>query len=181
MILELHTYFFANDNLLFVRTFNQDCEKVKNVLKSYEESSRQLINYDKSILLFSSNTYMERRNVVKEYFFIRVISGPKKQLGLLTRLVEGRKEHSKVGISTRLSNWSGRVLSMGGKKVFIKAVLQSISSYAMSCFKLPLSLCQEINSILSNYWWKQRSNSKGIHWIRWQQMCNAKGRGGMGF
>ena len=78
-------------------------------------------------------------------------------------------------------SWGGRVLSIGGKEVFIKAVLQAILAYAMSCFLLPLSLCNEINSILSNYWWKQTNASKGIHWFSWKKICSTKNKEGMGF
>lgn len=36
--------------------------------------------------------------------------------------------------------WSIRNLSIEGNEVFIKSVLQVIPTYAMQCFKLPVSL-----------------------------------------
>ncbi|MBA0704193.1 hypothetical protein Golax_016465, partial [Gossypium laxum] len=48
----------------------------------------------------------------------------------------------------RIESWSTRVLSQGGKEVFINAVLQSIPTYSMACSLLPKSLCDELDRIL---------------------------------
>lgn len=37
--------------------------------------------------------------------------------------------------------------------VFIKSVLQAIPTYVMSCFLLPKTLCDAIESIFNQYWW----------------------------
>lgn len=49
--------------------------------------------------------------------------------------------------------WSNRFLSGAGKCVLLKAVLSAMPSYAMSCFKLPMSLCKRIQSALTRFWW----------------------------
>ena len=42
----------------------------------------------------------------------------------------------------------------GGKEgILIKAVLQLVPSYLMSIFQFPLSLCNDIKSLLLNFWW----------------------------
>jgi hypothetical protein len=42
-----------------------------------------------------------------------------------------------------------KFLSHAGKEVLMKAVLQAISTYTMSVFKLPKSLCKGINAMFS--------------------------------
>ncbi|KAL4602466.1 hypothetical protein ACB092_10G054400 [Castanea dentata] len=51
----------------------------------------------------------------------------------------------------------------------------------MSCFKLPTTLCHEIETLVRKIWWGQRGDPRKVHWVRWDEMCNHKDRGGMGF
>ena len=63
----------------------------------------------------------------------------------------------------------------------IKAVIQAISTYAMGCFKIPLGLCHEIESMVKKFWWGQRGDKRKIHWLKWEELTKSKTEGGMGF
>ena len=65
--------------------------------------------------------------------------------------------------------------------MLIKAVLQAIPTFTMSCFKLPMGLCDEIEKLIQRFWWGQRGDQRKIHWIKWEDMCELKSEGGMGF
>lgn len=65
--------------------------------------------------------------------------------------------------------------------MLIKAVAQAIPTYTMSVFKVPVSLCSEMNSLTSNYWWSGSKSSRGIHWLKWSKLCTPKKQGGLGF
>ncbi|XP_058003643.1 uncharacterized mitochondrial protein AtMg00310-like [Hevea brasiliensis] len=73
------------------------------------------------------------------------------------------------------------MLSQAGKDVLIKAVASAIPVYAMAYFKLPMSLCQEINKMLADFWCGQSKTGKKQHWISWTSMCCGKSLGGLGF
>jgi len=57
----------------------------------------------------------------------------------------------------------------------------AILTYTMSCFKLPESLCEELTSMIRNFWLGQRKDEKKIAWLSWKKMCEPKSCGGMGF
>ncbi|CAL2260425.1 unnamed protein product [Prunus armeniaca] len=51
----------------------------------------------------------------------------------------------------------------------------------MSCFKLHVSLCKEIEKDIARYWWHNNKEQKGIHWVSWQRLSLLKYAGGLGF
>ena len=81
----------------------------------------------------------------------------------------------------RLQGWEGKLLSQAGRKVLIKSVIQAIPTYAMSCFKLPTTLCHEIEILVWKFWWRQRGDRRKVHWVRWEDLCKHKDQGGMEF
>ena len=51
----------------------------------------------------------------------------------------------------------------------------------MSCCKIPLDLCQDIEVLIKKFWWGQRGDRKKIRWVKWDFLCKSKLAGGMGF
>ena len=65
--------------------------------------------------------------------------------------------------------------------MLIKAVAQAIPTYTMNCFKIPDSLCDELTSLIRNFWWSQKQNERKMAWISWDKLCEPKAADGMGF
>ena len=70
---------------------------------------------------------------------------------------------------------------MAGREVLIKAVVQAIPTHTTSCFLLLESLCNELNSIVSKFWWGQKHDEQKMVWMKWNKLCRPKAKGGMGF
>ena len=51
----------------------------------------------------------------------------------------------------------------------------------MSYFKLPNSICDELTSMLSQFWWGQKKEEKKMVWLSWDKLCLPKEKGGGGF
>lgn len=146
--------------------------------------SGQLVNFDKSLIYFSGNIDHDMQNQMGSIIGVRISNNPERYLGLPT-MVGRRKKHVFVDIKEcfvkLIRNWSVQVLSAGGKEVFLKSVLQVLLVYVMQCFKLPVSFFQELEGIMSRFWWHNSKSNKGIHWCKWSDMCTPKARGGLGF
>ena len=56
-------------------------------------------------------------------------------------------------ITKRVMGWKEKFISKVGHEILIKTVAQAIPIYSMSIFKLPISICDNINSLLAKYWW----------------------------
>ena len=79
-----------------------------------------------------------------------------------------------------MQGWKEKLLAQAGKEVMIKAVVQSIPTYSMRVFKLPVGLFKDIEAMIRKFWWSQ-GNSKKIHWVKWSTLYSSKSVGGMGF
>lgn len=51
----------------------------------------------------------------------------------------------------------------------------------MSVFLLPKTLCKDINSIMSKFWWGNKDNESKMAWMSWEKMGRTKEKGGLGF
>lgn len=83
-------------------------------------------------------------------------------------------------ITKRVLGWNEKFISKVGRGILIKTVAQAIPTY-MSLFKLPRSICDSINSMVTRYWWGQNGEKRKIYWIDWSKLCTSKKKGGMGF
>lgn len=90
-------------------------------------------------------------------------------------------QYLKDRIFGKLEGRKGSLLNQAGKEVLIKSIIQAIPSYIMFILRLPKNFCKAITSAISNFWWRSNQRSKGIHWKKWETMCNSKSMGGLGF
>ena len=71
-------------------------------------------------------------------------------------------------VGRRIAEWKGKLLSSAGREILIKVVAQATPTYTMSCFELPDSLCQELNGMVSKFWWGQQGNERKMAWVSWE-------------
>jgi hypothetical protein len=175
---------FADDSLLLIEADRNSMQEVNRILSTYEACSGQVVNKEKSAILFSKNTkkevkvdLMEQLNILREGF-----SG--KYLGLPVYIGKSKAkafQYLKEKVWKILQGWKQKLLSKAGKEILIKAVAQAIPVYAMACFDLTKSLCDEISSMIGRYWWSNMDKENKIHWVSWENMTKPKKDGGLGF
>ena len=124
------------------------------------------------------------QNQIQQLLGVPAIRQYEKYLGL-PALVGRAKKQSFVYIRERvwrkLHGWKEKLLSQAGREVLIKAVIQAIPIYTMSCFKLPKGLIKELETLIRKFWWGYIGDSKKVHWVKWERLCEDKEKGGMGF
>jgi len=150
----------------------------------YETASGQLINKLKSSIFYSRRTTEAVKTKVKDWLQIEKEGGMGKYLGLREHFGRRKKDlfTSIVDkIKQKAISWSSRFLSGAGKQVMLQSVLTAIPVYAMSCFLLPLSLCDRIQSTLTRFWWDKTDQQRKMCWVGWDRLAVPKVRGGLGF
>lgn len=175
---------FADDAILFVRAELKECCVVKNILKQYGEASGQLINFEKSGILFSSNMCATDKQLLCDYLNISPMKGDSKYLGLPSFWGRSKSEAYTFLVEKafrKMQGWKTKLISLAGKETLIKSEVQGIPTYAMACFLLPKKLCAKLDAITRNFWWKGNPEDRGICWNSWESLTTPKSQGGMGF
>ena len=137
----------------------EECDSLQRILQVYERALGQQLNRAKTSLFFSSNTNPSVQEEIKQRFGAQVIGQHEKYLGLPSLV--GRKRRNtfndiKEKLVKKLARWKEKLLSKASNEILIKAVAQAIPTYIMSCFKLPDTLCEELTSMIRNFWWGQK-------------------------
>ncbi|KAA3469410.1 reverse transcriptase [Gossypium australe] len=145
--------FFTDDCILFGDASNKGASMVRDVIRDYEMASGQRVNFDKSLIYFGANVDTNVKETIMNLLGVRVASNSEKYLGL--PMMVGQKKTWAFAnfidrFRIRIEGWSLRYLSMEGKKVFVKSVLQAIPVYVMQCFALPKMLCRKLEGIMNN-------------------------------
>lgn len=63
----------------------------------------------------------------------------------------------------KLQGWKKKLLFQAGREVHIKSVIQAISMYTMSCFKLPKGLIKELEVLIRKFWWGYNGDLRKVH------------------
>ena len=176
--------FFADDSVIFCRASISDCGVIQNLLSLYEKASGQKLNGEKTSIFFSKNTPQAKKSEILSLFVTLPTTQFEKYLGLPPIMGRSKRQafnDIKERIWKRLQGWKEKLLSQAGRETLIKAVVQAIPTYAMSCFKFPASLCAEICSMANRFWWGQRIGERKIHWVGKRHLVRPKKEGGIGF
>ena len=91
-----------------------------------------------------------------EFLGVSEVREYEKYLRLLAMVGRNKKEslnYIKERVWKKLQGWKERLLSQVGKEVLLKAVVQAIPTFAMSFFKLPMGLIQDIERLIMKFWW----------------------------
>ncbi|KAL0011121.1 hypothetical protein SO802_006229 [Lithocarpus litseifolius] len=176
--------FFADDCLVFCQAFLGECRRIQELLDCYEKALGPQLNHNKTGLFFSKSTPPLISKQIKDALGVQEMKQYEKYLGLPTLVGRNKKaslRYIKERIESKLQGWKELLLSQAGREILLKAVIQAISTLAMSCFKLLATLCNDIEVLIRKFWWGQRGNQRKIHWTKWSSLCHPKQMGGMGF
>ncbi|KAL9667325.1 hypothetical protein QQ045_001677 [Rhodiola kirilowii] len=175
--------FFADDSIFFMRASREEAAEFREILSQYEMVSGQRINMEKSEVVFSRNTPTDVRQDVGSLLRIGQVDSHSKYLGL--PLIVGQRKTETFHCITekiwrKIGDWKGKLLSMAGKEVLIKAVVQSIPVYMMSVYYFPQKNLDDIAKLIGQFWWN-KDGQKWISWLSREVLYRKKEGGGIGF
>lgn len=152
---------FADVSLVFSCASVAEYRNLKEIFYGYAAASGQIFNIQKSSLFFSGKIPESQRATIRGIFKLNVVSKHEKYLGFPSMI--GRKKMGffndvKLKVLNKIARWQHKMFSSGGKEILIKAATQAIQAYAMSIFKLPRGLCDDIQRAIAKFWWGSKGD-----------------------
>ena len=158
--------FFADDTLLFCQARMEDLQAIQHILSLYEGASGQQINREKTTLFFSKAMSEEKKGEILSFLGVPKIKEYEKYLGLPAVVGKNKKtslNYIKERMWAKLQGWKEKLISQAGREILLKAMVQAIPIFAMSCFKLPVGLCKDIEMQIKKFWWDKHGGQRKIH------------------
>ncbi|KAM2304856.1 hypothetical protein PS1_024795 [Malus domestica] len=153
------------------------------LVNEYCSASGQSVNIQKSNVFFSANISTDASVELGAIFDMNFISDPNTYLGVPA--VWGCSKRQGLAyindrIMGKLQGWKRCTLSQAENEVLIKAVVQAIPAYSMNLFKFPVVVCNELDALISAFWWEKASKELNIHWVGKKTLGLSKNQGGLG-
>ncbi|GLT51155.1 hypothetical protein SLA2020_245850 [Shorea laevis] len=173
---------FADDTIIMGRADDENIRMVKDILKWFELMSGLRINFSKSSVFgYNVSEIWLKRSAGK--LCCKVGRAPFIYLGLLVDGKTGNKKSWEPIVNkfrAKLAVWKATTLSFGGRLILLNSVLSTLPIFYMSLFLLPISVLEELITIQRNFLWGGTGLNKKIPWVKWDYVCRAKAKGGLG-
>ncbi|XP_060961042.1 uncharacterized protein LOC133031536 [Cannabis sativa] len=159
--------FFVDDCYVFCKASEDSAINMIEILYTFQKASGQQVNIQKSSIFFSANIVNEVRQHLCFMLGVNEAGDDSTYLGLPN--IVGRNKTALLGflkdkMRKKIQGWEERLLSRARKELLIKIVAQSLPSYAMNVFLLPVETSNEMEQLMCKFWWRSSKNNKGIHW-----------------
>ncbi|GJR86918.1 RNA-directed DNA polymerase, eukaryota, reverse transcriptase zinc-binding domain protein [Tanacetum coccineum] len=180
--LTLSHLFYADDVVFVGEWKDSNIHILLNVLKCFFLASGLKINLQKSKLMglgVSSNVVNSAANLMG----CSILQLPFNYLGVkvgCNMSYIGSWDDVISKVSTRLSKWKIKSLSIGGRLSLLKSVLTSIPLYHMSIFKVPMGVLKKLESIRRNFFNGHDGFARKSSWFNWNKALASKKNGGIG-
>ncbi|XP_058760958.1 uncharacterized protein LOC131634318 [Vicia villosa] len=105
--------------LLFFCANSAEADCVLEILKTYQESSGQMVNMEKSEVSFSQNVRDEDRNLIRNRMCVKTVDRHSKYLGLPVIFGRSKKEIFAMGVERvwkKMKGWKEKVSITGGER-----------------------------------------------------------------
>lgn len=145
---------FADDCYVFFKATQMEASNLRSNLNKYEMLSGQLVNYNKSDIVFSPNTCARQRESICACLQVQDKGKPGKYLGMPMHIGKRKKEvFGFIGdkIHNKLQAWCNKDFSRAGKLTLLKSAAQSTPNFWISLFLIPDGICDEVEKKMNAF------------------------------
>jgi hypothetical protein len=145
---------FADESLILMKANLSNATSLNQVLEQYCACSGQMVSEAKCSIFFCPNVDVQVKAEICEELNIFSEAISDKYLGLPFMVGLDKTEsfiYLLERIIERIQGWKDKFLSMGGKEIYLKEIIQAIPVFAMAVFNIPKKLCKDINDAMVSF------------------------------
>ncbi|GJZ06780.1 RNA-directed DNA polymerase, eukaryota [Tanacetum coccineum] len=179
--LTLSHLFYADDAVFIGKWDKANVITIVNMLKCFYLASGLKINIQKSKIM-GIGTSQEEVDVAANVIGCNTFSSPFNYLGVKVGSSSSRSnfwDEVIAKLSSRLSKWKIKMLSIGGRFTLNKAVLSSLPIYLMSIYKTPVGVLRKMESIRRRFFNGADINENKMSMIGWEKIMVSRKKGGL--
>lgn len=172
---------YADDTIFFLEAQPDIIEAAWWTMQAFEAISGIKVNLEKTEMYAINTNHLDQ---LASVFKCKTATFPIKYLGLP---LHDKKLSVKDWnflidkIEKKLQNWKGQLLSIGGRQTLLNYVLSAVPLYALSLYRVPLTVLKDIDKIRCRFLWQGTDKSrKKYALLRWSVVCLTKSHGGLG-
>ncbi|GJS97643.1 hypothetical protein Tco_0804611 [Tanacetum coccineum] len=180
--LNLSHLFYADDVMFVGQWCDSNINTLVHALECFHRASGLKINMSKSKILGIHVEDVKVKQAASKLGCL-ILNTPFSYLGTkvggsMSRVHAWDEVVEKV--TSRLSRWKMKTLSIGGRLTLLKSVLGSMPIFHMSIFKVPSSVLQRLESIRSCFFKGHDLGSNKASWVKWSNVLTSKEKGCLG-
>jgi hypothetical protein len=183
-IVKILHLFFVDDVLIMTKASIQEWKEINDLLKIFCSASGMKVNLTKSTFHYFGiqGEILEKFKEAFPYNFVDLSEGFR-YLRYFLKAEKYKVEEWRWLIAKfekRIGHWCNRWLSLGGRFILIKAVLESQPVYWMALAAIPVSVLNKIRQLIFNFLWSGCSEKQHLHLCSWEIIAKPKLLGGWG-
>jgi hypothetical protein len=174
---------FVDDVLILTEANLAEWTHIHSIISTFCAASGLVINLKKSLFL-ALNTQEPFLNNLTELFGINA-TDLQEGFSYLGFFIKPNRYTNKNWlwlldkVDRKIHHWCNKFLTMGGRYILIKAVLESIPVYWMAIAKIPATILRSIRQLIFSFLWNG-SKATGYHLCNWESISKPKKMGGWG-
>ncbi|KAF7815046.1 reverse transcriptase [Senna tora] len=173
---------YADDIVLFFKADFNSCNTVNQVLHQYAILSGQVLNNEKSYVIFSPNTPCQFKKFMAKTLGAHISNKLGRYLGVQIEERFNSEDLFKQlmeKIESKLAGWKAKLLSQSARLTLLKSVLQSIPVYQLSVAPIPSKYANKIDAVATNFYWGNRKDKSAMHLAPRSKLFQRKDKGGL--
>jgi hypothetical protein len=175
---------FADDVLILTSASLAEWTTIHSLLCTFCAATGLEINHQKSVFI-THNVQEPLISEVKELFGF-ASAELKEGFSYLGFFIKSSRYSSRDWIwlvdkfERRIRFWCNKLLSLGGRLILIKAVLESLPVYWMALAHIPATVLRSLRQLIFSFLWSGSKKSSGYHLCKWEDLSKPKSMGGWG-
>ncbi|KAI0524494.1 hypothetical protein KFK09_003865 [Dendrobium nobile] len=174
---------YVNDVLLFLDAKLKNIKKLKKILMDYCNWIGQVINLQKSSMLFGKTIVWMKMKQITNILGFNVVE-EMEYLGIKIIIRRLRKSDFQILLDKllkRLNAWGNRFISLVRRLILVKTIFLTLPLFLSTHSLIPLSILKEFDKLYRNYIWDKHDGSHGIHFVAWDALCKSMEMGDVVF